>query len=185
MWRTLHRSIALVAAVFLLHLAVTGFIMNVDEYLLVLRGQGPDTLFAAPAAIPDTDLRPWLRRGQEAARSLVPQHTMTSIRLSMQDATPRVQVTFAGPQGGDITINAATGERLPGPPGPSGRGAELDHYQFLKRLHRGDFIGSFAGRYVVIVAGFCLLYLSVSGTVMYALLLRARRNSGRKGWFWR
>lgn len=184
MWRTLHRSIAVVAAVFLLHLAVTGFIMNVDEYLLVLRGQGPDTLFAAPTAVPDIELRPWLRRGHDAARSLVPEHSMTAIRISMQDETPRVQVTFAGPQGGDITINAATGERLPGPPGPSGRGAELDHYQFLKRLHRGDFIGSFAGRYAAIVAGFCLLYLSVSGIVLYAQLWRARRPRGG-GWFWR
>jgi uncharacterized iron-regulated membrane protein len=184
MWRTLHRWVAIVAAAFLLNLGVTGVLMNFDELRLVLQGNGPDTLFVKPRPLPETDLRPVLKRGYDVAHSLAPNHTMTAIRLSMQGEVPRVQVTFSGPQGGDITVNGNTGERMAGPPGPSGRAAKLDRYQFFKRLHRGDFIGSFHGRYLFIMAGFCLLYLCVSGTVMYAKLLRVRRQHGHRSWYW-
>jgi uncharacterized iron-regulated membrane protein len=174
MWRKVHRWVAVVAAVFLLNLAVTGLLMNLDELRLVLRGEGPDTLFAPPQALPEADWSQLLARGSEAARALVPVHTMTALRLSVQNGVPKVQATFVGPQGGDITINAQTGERMAGPPGPSGRGASLDRYQFLKRLHRGDFIGSFHGRYLSIVAGLA----------MYSQLRRRRYELGRSSWFW-
>jgi uncharacterized iron-regulated membrane protein len=53
-----------------------------------------------------------------------------------------------------------------------------------KRIHRGDVLG-LPGRAIDVLAGFSLLFLAVSGAVMYWDMLARRRRAGRRGWFWK
>jgi uncharacterized iron-regulated membrane protein len=55
--------------------------------------------------------------------------------------------------------------------------------QIAKQIHRGDFIGM-SGRWMSLIAGISMLFLSISGAVMYCDLWRARRRAGRHGLFW-
>jgi uncharacterized iron-regulated membrane protein len=166
-WRRLHRWTAIIAAVFLLNTAVTGSLLNLGELQLEWSGQGPSSLFAPPQALAAEELPPLLERGVDVARQRAPLHSLTSVSLSMFAGQPRVQANFGGTGAGTVTVNARTGERMAGPPGPIGRGVRLDYYQFLKRLHRGDYIGNFYGRLLPEIAGLGLLYLCVSGLVMF------------------
>ena len=75
-------------------------------------------------------------------------------------------VTFEGPvphiialypvTGHVVTDWATTGAQI-------GNGYFTDWYQIVIRMHHGDIIGVYAGRYLDIIASFALLYLAVSG----------------------
>jgi uncharacterized iron-regulated membrane protein len=71
---------------------------------------------------------------------------------------------------------------LAGETGPGG--APLDSHTWMKRLHRGDFIGLKAGRLLAIVSGIALIFFIVSGALMYGQQLVRRRAVGRSGLFW-
>ena len=53
----------------------------------------------------------------------------------------------------------------------------------MKQLHRGDYFG-IPGRMPDLFAGLSMIYLSISGLVMYVDLWRRRRNAGRRGMLW-
>jgi hypothetical protein len=60
-----------------------------------------------------------------------------------------------------------------------------DWHQILKRMHRGDIIGRFAGRYGDIACGLALFYLVSSGFFLFVQMRRIRAQNGQAGLFWR
>ena len=56
-------------------------------------------------------------------------------------------------------------------------------HETWKRLHRGDFFG-LAGRWMDLLTGLAILFLTVSGIVMYLQLYGARGKRGRRSPFW-
>ena len=110
------------------------------------------------------------------------------IRLVVHDGIPTALVTLAGAQplslafdpasGAPVTDAATSGRQL-------GQGYFADWHQVVKRMHRGDILGVFAGRYVDIAAGLAIAWLVVSALAMYVELLRRRSAAGHRGLFWR
>ncbi len=57
-------------------------------------------------------------------------------------------------------------------------------HQRLKQIHRGDIFGM-PGRWLDTIGGLSLLYLIVSGMVMYFQLWSRRRRAGRGALAWK
>lgn len=189
MWRKIHRWVSIIAAAYLLNMAATGALLAWDEWSLRLPGGNlsPAVRLAAanPQPLPDVNLAAAAQTAYRAAQALAPDAPMTALRMNVARGVLQGVAEFGGAYPGRITVRAADGARLSGPPGPTTPDAAIAYHQMLKRLHRGDFIGSFSGRYLSIIAGCCLLFLSISGLVMYGDLLRLRWQRGNRQWFWR
>jgi uncharacterized iron-regulated membrane protein len=56
--------------------------------------------------------------------------------------------------------------------------------QRLKRIHRGDIIGM-SGRWIVTISALALVYLSISGLVLYYQAWKRRTRSGRRSLLWK
>lgn len=187
MWRKLHRWIAIIAAAYLINTAVTGSLLAWDELSVRLSGNAPpapDAPVAPPQALPELGLDAAAQSVYRIAQQITPDAPLTAVSLVMSKGQLVGVATFGGPYPGTITLRAADGEQLLGPPRPSTPRTPVDYHQMLKRLHRGDFIGSFYGRYMSITAGLCLLFLSISGLVMYIEMLKRRSKNGRIKFFW-
>jgi len=61
---------------------------------------------------------------------------------------------------------------------------EWGAHETWKQLHRGDLFG-INGRWVDLLGGAAILFLAVSGCVMYLQMYKVRRRQGRRGPFWR
>ena len=57
-------------------------------------------------------------------------------------------------------------------------------HEVMKEIHRGDFFG-LPGRLLDLFAGLSLIFLCVSGLVMYVDLWRRRRRGGRTALLWK
>jgi uncharacterized iron-regulated membrane protein len=187
-WRRLHRWVALVAALFVLNIAVTGVILAAAEIKLNVflwhhigsppyprPGPMPPVSAAALAGEPDA----LLNTSYQAARQARPGAPIASIQVIARDGRPKGLVTFAGPQPQTLAFDAQSGMRSPDwleQGVQRGNGYYSDWHQRLKRLHRGDIIGHFAGRYLDLMSGLALLYLVISAAVMY---LQTRRPAPR------
>ncbi|HTP38771.1 MAG TPA: PepSY-associated TM helix domain-containing protein [Steroidobacteraceae bacterium] len=188
MWRSLHRWIAILATAYLLNMFVTGALLGWDEFSLHLRGQGPPEPGAPPPVAAPIPAAAPLQSLTETyyckALEEVPDAPLTVFRLSMSEGHLKATSEFGGLYPGALSFNTATGATEAGPPAPATPRAKVGYHQWLKRLHRGDFIGSFYGRYLSIIAGCCFLYLTISGVVMYLQLYSARSRAGKRGYFW-
>lgn len=179
--RTLHRWIALAAAVFLLNMIVTGTILAWGSIGDARRDARPR--LAAP--LPTDDLPTLADTIYQIAHKAAPEAPIVSLTLVMGDGQPRGAVTFGGDAPGQLFVNPIAGGYLVGNAGAlSPGGATLDWHSFIKRLHRGDFIGDIHGRYLSIFAGLSFLFLLGSGMAMYAKMWITRCKRGRSGYFW-
>jgi uncharacterized iron-regulated membrane protein len=57
-------------------------------------------------------------------------------------------------------------------------------HQWLKAIHSGEIFGM-TGRWFETFGGISLVYLSVSGIVIYFRMWARRRRTGRQALFWR
>jgi hypothetical protein len=183
-WRRLHRWVALVAAVFVLNIGVTGVILAATEIRLnvfLLHHIGsppyprPSPMPPLSAAVLPGDPLALLTTSYMAARRVNPEAPIANIQVVERDGSPKGLVTTASAVPQTLAFNALTGARIHDwmeQGVQSGNGYYTDWHQRLKRLHRGDIIGHFAGRYLDLLAGVALLYLVVSAAVMY---LQTRR----------
>jgi uncharacterized iron-regulated membrane protein len=198
LWRRLHRWIAVVAAVLVLNLATTGSVLAIGEIQLwafLNHYLGVPAPYPRPSPMPplsDSALRGDIRRmldvAQEAAYRSDPGVPITKIEIVSRMGAAMALVYSEGSQPRIKAFDAGNGraradwtERLV----QEGNGYFADWHQVVKRLHRGDIVGHFAGRYITLTTGVALAYLLISGCVMYAELLRRRRIAGRRGLFWR
>ena len=187
-WRRLHRWVALVAAVFVLNIALSGVILAVAEIQLnvfLLHHIGappyprPGPLPPVSAAALTGDPYTLLTTSYRAARRVRPDAPIASIQVIERDGRPKGLVTFVAPRPQTLAFDAQSGARTSDwmeRGVQSGNGYYTDWHQRLKRLHRGDIIGHFAGRYIDLLSGLALLYLVISAAVMY---LQTRRPARR------
>jgi len=196
-WRRLHRWVSIIAAAFLLNMAITGAVLAYGEIQLALFlryhiGAPP---YPRPSPLPPYsehalagDIPAMLETSYRAARAARPAARIVAVDLVVRDGGPKGLVHLGGAaaavlafdavSGAPVTDRATSGRQ-------AGNGYFADWHQVVKRLHRGDIIGHFAGRYVDIAAGLALVYLVASAAVLYWSLLRQRRATGRGALFWR
>lgn len=194
MWRTLHRWIAIVAALFLAYVAVTGMLLAMDDIALRLSGLLPvanggevPNQPQALTTLQPQDLARWLGNVERGARRIAPEARFNSVWVRVRGNRIQGIVTTGAPDPRQLTFDAVSGERLlPDSPSlrPTGYVLRWDIHQIVKRLHRGDFFG-LTGRWMSVACGLSLLFLVCSALVMYGQLLLARRRLGRNALFWK
>lgn len=196
-WRRLHRIVAVVAAVFVLNKAVTGTILAWGEFQtkLAVVYHILTPAYPMPTPLPpfsedrlSGDLLGALQRGFDAALQAAPSAPIVSIELVRRGGQSKALVTTGGSRPQTLAFDMLSGVpvddwAIRGT--QKGNGYFADWHQILKRMHRGDIVGHFAGRYVDITVGIALLYLVTSGIVLYVQMLRRRTRAGQFGLFWK
>lgn len=195
-WRRLHRWTSTVAAVFILNIALSGIVLAAAEIKLAffLQYHVGTPPYPKPGALPplsrgplQIDIAAALDRAYSAGAVARIGAPIVGIALVRNGAASHALVTFGGRTPTIRAFDTLSGRSVADPATIGvqvGQGYYADWHQIVKRLHRGDIIGSFAGRYVDIAAGLALLYLTVSGIVLY-LQLHGQRGPGRRRYFWR
>jgi len=196
--RALHRWLMLAAIVPLLYVACTGVLLaggdlwslahpdqRPVEVAAIHEGDGtlragPIRALAAPGlgTLTKADL-PRLLTNTLAATKAAGHGPVTSITLRQEGTMVEGTVTLGGPDAQALRVNAATGALLDPPP-PSTAGT---WHIILKSWHRGNVFG-LPGILINLVTGSLLALLSVTGTVLYFLMLGRRRALGRPEAFW-
>ncbi|MEY4761835.1 MAG: PepSY-associated region [Pseudomonadota bacterium] len=178
----LHRSVAVVAAAFLLNMAVTGVVLGISEFQLHLfldhhLGSPP---YPRPGPMPplsDDALRLPVAQALDRAFAESGNASLRGVELFRRNGKDMARITRGGSEEESKLIDLVTGETVapdPHRPGHQGHGYLADWHQIVKRLHRGDVVGHFAGRYIDLAAGLSLLFLLVSGSLIY--LKQGRRQ---------
>ncbi len=197
-WRSLHRSIAVVAAVFLLVVSVSGTLLSFDSFVLGIYidlhqspGKHPREFPAGMNADYSSPLRdaeiPGMVQttlnGFKAARGTTP---IKVIRVRYFSGMPQGAIVTGGEDTAQWIFNAASGRRvsMTEPNYPfTGFPFGWEEHELVKKIHRGDALGV-PGRLMDVFAGCSLVFLSISGLIMYLDLWNRRRRIGRSGLFW-
>jgi hypothetical protein len=189
-WRTLHRSVATVAAVFLVivvlsgtYLSFNGLGINIDK---ALEGGRPGLTADVSTPLSDEDLPRMLSATLSAERSAYGDAPIKVVRLRHFAGMPQGIVIRGGEETRQSVFNLATGKEtgLSGSGYPNtGMPLGWNVGQVVKRIHRGDIIG-LTGRWMDLFAGLSLLYLTISGAVVYWDLWKKRKQRGQSGLFW-
>ncbi len=195
-WRSWHRGVAIIAAIFVLNKVVTGTILAWGEIQvqLALHHVLPFP-YPRPTPLPPYaeerltgDPLQGLKTSYDAAKAAAPGVPIVAVQLVGRDHLSKGLVTLGGDQPRTLAFDMHTGApvddwALRGV--QRGNGYFADWHQVLKRMHRGDIIGHFGGRYGDITVGLSLLYLVGSGSVLYVQMLRRRKSVGQSGLFWK
>jgi uncharacterized iron-regulated membrane protein len=194
-WRSAHRWISVVAAVFLLVVSVTGTLLSIDTVSMgvygVTHASAPSRFpigitgdFSSP--LPDSQLPTLLATTLSAYRATQGNAPIKVVRLRYFSGMPQGVIVTGGDQTRQLVFNAVTGKRVsmtePGYP-YTGFPFGWEEHELVKRIHRGDAFG-IPGRLMDVFAGLSLVFLSTSGLYMYLDLLRKRRRVGRKQLLW-
>ena len=197
-WRDLHRWIAIGASVFVTWIALTGLVISIDNFGAFARhiGQGPPPKSATrvngfsgdlSAPIAPSEIPNMTNVTLEAFHRLMPGTGIKVLRLRYFAAYAQGVVVANNPDTSQLVFNADTGKRMSmSEPGYPDLGFPLgwEWHQRVKQLHRGDYFGM-PGRWMCTIGALALLYLSVSGVVMYLQMLARRRSQGRTGLIWK
>ncbi len=188
-WRYLHRSVSLVCSILLAWVTLTGAWLTADGLYRsfdIARTGGIPPL-TKPAAVEDNRLPDMLRVTLAALKATGADAPIQVVRLRNYGGYRQGVVVTGGDASQQLVFNADTGaamsETEPGYPHahfPFGWQA----HQWAKNLHRGGFIG-LPGRSLDLIAGLALIYLSISGAVMYWQMWQRRRQSGRNQIVWK
>lgn len=183
-WRSLHRLFAATAAAFLVVVVFSGTIEAINSggtaiYRIVHNGLRPGLTADVFSPLADSELIPMLHTTLTALRSVSPATPVKVVRLRDFAGMPQGIVVTGEADTRQFAFNAATGQRarFQGPGYPeTGMTLGWQWHQTFKRIHRGDVIG-LTGRWMSLFTGLSLLFLSVSGAVMYFDLRKRRRKA--------
>ena len=191
-WKTLHRAISLIAAAFLVVVTLSGSWLAMESLIFGYRMTAARTAPRVPqpdssGPLKDADLPAMLHTTLAAYHKAMPGVAARVVRLRDYKGAPQGAVVSDGEVAKQLVFNAVTGERVVSnrfgwtnaPTFPFGWHA----HQVAKSIHRGDVIG-LPGRFMDLTAGLSMIYLSVSGAVMYWEMWRKRRRAGHRGLVW-
>jgi uncharacterized iron-regulated membrane protein len=194
-WRSLHRSVALLAAGFLTVVMLSGTWLAIESLYrgfyaarITQHGAIPFPQVWGGAIDVSTPLRDAELPGMlHTTLAVAPGQAIKAVRLRYYSGMPQgVVIAGLGDDTRQLVFNTATGSWAsltePGYP-PTGFPFGWQAHQIAKNIHRGSFFG-LTGRLMDLFAGLCMFYLSISGIVMYSDLWNRRRKSGRTGPFW-
>lgn len=180
--RKLHRWLGFVAAALFLYVAVTGVILQVQQ----LFGAEEEQKEALARLTSPVSLSQALRPGTdlERARTAVLQHfgSRPVDGIDWQIKGPQQFFTFhlGGPDPVRVHVSAAQAQIT---------SVESDEEDFFIRLHSGEIIGD-GGKAIGLGWGFGLVFMVVTGFIVYLQMYRARqkkertRGNGWSRWFW-
>jgi hypothetical protein len=193
-WRTLHRWSSIVASLFILVIALSGTWLAVESlifgYYMSAHRPGPGLPFvhqSGASPLPDPQLPGMLSTTLAAYQATLADQPLKVLRLRVYGGMPQgVIVVGTGDDTQQVVFNAATSHRAgltePGYP-PTGFPFGWQAHQLAKQIHRGSYFG-FSGRWMDLVGGLTIIYLSISGAVMYVDMWNRRRRSGRRALLW-
>lgn len=197
LWRRLHRWTSIVVAAFVLNIAISGCILAYGEiqlHFFLDHGIGaplyprPSPLPPVSAGVLPREVNTLLQTAYQAALKDSPTARITAIQLIQRDGIAKSLVTLGGETPKTLAFNAASGQPVADWTTGGvqvGNGYFADWHQAVKRIHRGDIIGHFGGRFIDMGAGLALLYLVISSLALYFDMFQRRNKLGRKGWFWK
>lgn len=192
-WRLLHRWVSLGASLVIMWLTLSGLALSLDNV-----GANIHSLRAGPRApgafdgdqsapISGAEVAPMTRITLAAYHAREPGTGIKVLRLRYFAGYPQGVVVAADADTTQHVYNARTGEVMkmwergyPDLSFPSG----WEWHQKLKQFHRGDLFGM-TGRWLALLGGLSLVYLSVSGMVMWFQIWQRRRRAGRPQLFWK
>ena len=193
-WRTLHRWSSIVASLFILVIALSGTWLAIESlifgYYMRAHLPGPGMPFVHQSGVnplQDARLPGMLSTTMSAYRSSLADQPLKVVRLRVYGGMPQgVIITGMGDDTQQLVFNAETGHRAgltePGYP-PTGFPFGWQAHQIAKQVHRGSYFG-LSGRWMDLFGGVTIMYLSISGAVMYADMWNRRRRAGRPSLLW-
>lgn len=197
-WRSVHRWIALTSAVFLTVVALSGTWLAVESlgmgiYMANNRPTPPPANAPRPilpngiGALNDADVPSMLKTTLASYQAAMPDTPIRVVRLRVFGGMPQGVIVTGSDEADQVVFNAITGKRAsmtePGYP-RVGFPFGWEAHQIAKKVHRGDYFGM-SGRWADLFAGLAMLYLSISGVVMYIDMWKKRRKIGRSGLLWK
>lgn len=193
-WRTLHRWSAIVTSLFILVIALSGTWLAVESLIfgfylqahLPKPGQ-PFVRVSGISPLPDAAVTGMLTTSLGAYRATLAGEPIKALRLRVFGGMPQgVVISGLADDTQQLVFNAATGRRAsltePGYP-DTGFPFGWQAHQWAKQVHRGSYFG-LSGRWMDLLGGLSMIYLSISGIVMYVELWNRRRRAGRRSLVW-
>jgi len=191
LWRELHRWISLVSVIVVLSLSITGTLLAINSVGATIYGKlHPRNGVRPPdpsAPLQDTELSAMTSATLAAFHQARPNTGIKVLRLRYYAGYSQGIVVAADRDTTQLVYNTANGKEM----GLSEKGYPdmglpfgWEWNQRLKRIHRGDIFGM-SGRWVVTISALALLYLAISGLVLYCQLWIRRYHSGRKSLLWK
>jgi uncharacterized iron-regulated membrane protein len=182
-WRAGHRLIAVTASIFVVVVVFSGTIEAINSggtatFRIIHNGLRPGLTADASSPLTDAELNPMLHSTLTAYRAASPSAPIKVLRLRYFAGMPQGIVVRGGEDVHQFSFNTATGDRAkyqgPGYP-ETGMFFGWDWDQIFKKIHRGDAIG-LTGRWMSLLTGLSVLFLSISGAVMYFDPWKKRRG---------
>lgn len=190
-WRTIHRGAAIVASLFLSVIAVTGTIeaigsTGVTVTMALHGGKRPALVMDLSRPMTGAEMSGMLHSALQSFKAANPNTPIKVLRLRYFAGMPQGVFVTGGTVTDQIVYNTATGATasLSEPNYPAtGQtfGWQVD--ETAKKIHRGDIFG-LTGMWMSLLSGLALLYISVSGGVMYYDLWKRRSKQGKKQLIW-
>lgn len=182
MFRKLHRWFSLPLCLFIVLVLLSGVALQVEETLGTFEG-GEERSQAAPqSASPAerlTDAQIQTMVGEALSKSREQQSGFRPSRIEL-DITPGRESTRLAvqPRGVPfVTVDRASGET-----NANMNPAVPMHVWFI-RLHTGSLAGPL-GIWIMLVTSLALMFLAISGLVLYYQMWANRKNRGRRKLFW-
>lgn len=190
-WRSCHRWISVAAAAFLLVVAVTGTLLSIDSFCLglyrAMHGTMPPGMSRdASSPLQDAQLPSMLDRTLVAFRDRHGATPVKVLRLRIYAGMPQGAIVGGSEETRQFVFNARTGDAATATEAGypfMGFPFGWREHELVKQIHRGDILG-LPGRAMDLLAGLALIFLSVSGLIMYLDLWRRRALAGRRNVFW-
>ena len=163
--RKWHRWLAVVFAVFLFWIAMTGFGI---QFVTLTQGDGDEHEAPGAAGAPAGGeakfalITPALAHGDE-------EHEAAPVANPQAAGAP---AGFTCPEGWSCR-----------PPRPKAESDAHEAEEFLMHLHSGEAFGPI-GTFISIASSLALLFFSFSGMWMYLKMWRARKRGAKSGLFW-
>jgi len=182
--RSLHRVVSVAAAVLLILVAASGTWLGFESswHTFVTRAAP-----VAPTPLVDSQAERIALAGLASFRASEPSTPIRAIRARIYAGHEQGVIVTAGPVTRQRVFDTATGNEVglsesyyPASGFPLG----MDVHEWVKHFHSGYLFG-LPARLLDFVAGLALVFLSVSGLLMYIEMYGRRARSGRKGVFWK
>jgi uncharacterized iron-regulated membrane protein len=194
-WRAIHRAVSLIAAFFLICMAASGTWIGFESSYNTLGrpNLGPQPPGAAPpgmqSAVPIAagELLPMTTITLSALERLHSGTAIKALRLRSYGQMKQGVVITGGTTTQQWVFDARSGQpaSLTEPSYPkSGFPLGVQVHEDVKHFHSGEMFG-LPGQAMNLFAGLSLLFLSVSGIVMYLNMWLQRRHSGRPALIWK
>ncbi len=194
LWRELHRWVSLVSVIVVISLSITGTLLAINSVGATVYGKlHPRNGAPSPTGgdysspLRDEELSAMTSATLAAFHQARPDTGIKVLRLRYFSGYSQGIIGAADADTTQLVYNTATGAEM----GLSEKGyPEIgmpfgwEWNQRLKRIHRGDIFGM-SGRWIVTISALAIVYLAISGFVLYYQAWIRRYRSGRRSLLWK